>query len=113
MRRVPLSARRSSRGSDWIDFWLIASCSVAYTSGMVAANFEWLAWWFMVLLAMVFVPYYLTTGVSTMPEFMLRRFGKATFVFLSWYTLFTTRDSCTRHWLYAPCPGSRRRCRRC
>lgn len=70
--------------------FMIASCSVAYTSGMVAANFDWLAWWFLVLLAMVFVPYYLTTGVSTMPEFMERRFGKATYVFLSWYALFTT-----------------------
>ena len=70
--------------------FMIASCSVAYTSGMVAANFDWLAWWFLVLLAMVFVPYYLTTGISTMPEFMHRRFGKATYVFLSWYALFTT-----------------------
>jgi len=70
--------------------FMIASCSVAYASGMVAANFDWLAWWFLVLLAMVFVPYYLNTGVSTMPEFMERRFGKATHAYLSWYALFTT-----------------------
>ncbi len=70
--------------------FMIASCSVAYTSGMVAANFDWLAWWFLILLAMVFVPYYLTTGVSTMPEFMHRRFGTATHAYLSWYALFTT-----------------------
>ena len=70
--------------------FMIASCSVAYASGMAAANFDWLAWWFLVLLAMVFVPYYLTTKVSTMPEFMHRRFGEATYRFLSWYALFTT-----------------------
>ena len=70
--------------------FMIASCGVAYTSGMVAANFDWLAWFFLVLLAMLFVPHYLTTGVSTMPEFMHRRFGDATYRFLSWYTLFTT-----------------------
>lgn len=70
--------------------FMIASCGVAYASGMVAANFDWLAWFFLVLLAMLFVPHYLTTGVSTMPEFMQRRFGEATYRFLSWYALFTT-----------------------
>ena len=70
--------------------FLIASCSVAYTSGFAAANFEWLAWWFLMLLAMLFVPYYLTTKISTMPQFMRRRFDEATHDFLSWYTLFTT-----------------------
>ena len=70
--------------------FMIGMCSVAYTSGMVAANYEWLAWVFLLLLAMVFVPYYLTTKVSTMPEFMQRRFGTATYQFVSWYTLFAT-----------------------
>ena len=69
---------------------LLASCSVAYSSGMVAANFEWLAWIFLMLLAMVFVPHYLTTKVSTMPEFMELRFDVRCRRFLSWYTLFTT-----------------------
>ena len=36
--------------------FLISSCSVAYVSGFAAANFEWLAWWLMMLLAMLFVP---------------------------------------------------------
>ncbi|MBN1540828.1 Na+/glucose cotransporter, partial [candidate division KSB1 bacterium] len=69
---------------------MLAACSVAYTSGMVAANFEWLAWFFLLLLAMVFVPLYLQTRISTMPEFIERRFGRAGRTFLSWYALFTT-----------------------
>ena len=56
--------------------FLISSCSVAYVSGFAAANFEWLAWWLMMLLAMLFVPYYLKTRVSTTPEFIHRRFGR-------------------------------------
>ena len=68
----------------------ISSCSVAYVSGFAAANFEWLAWWLMMLLAMLFVPYYMTTRVSTMPEFMLRRFGQSAHSFLSYYAMFTT-----------------------
>ncbi len=70
--------------------FMLASASVAYTSGMVAANFEWLAWIFLMLLAMVFVPHYLTTKISTMPEFMEHRFDARSRTFLSYYALFTT-----------------------
>ena len=70
--------------------FMIAACGVAYSTGMVSANFEWLAWWFLMLLAMLFVPHYLATNISTIPQFMQRRFGGATHDFLSWYTLFTT-----------------------
>ena len=70
--------------------FMIASCSIAYTSGMVAANFEWMAWPFLMLLAMVFVPQYLNTRVSTMPEFMSRRYNESCRVFLSCYTVFST-----------------------
>jgi solute:Na+ symporter, SSS family len=70
--------------------FLISSCSVAYASGFAAANFEWLAWWLMMLLAMLFVPYYMSTRVSTMPEFIHRRFGRGSHRFLSYYALFTT-----------------------
>jgi len=69
---------------------LIASCGIAYTTGMVIANFEWLAWWFMLLLAMLFVPHYLNMNVSTMPEFIRCRFGRTAHAFLAWYFLFTT-----------------------
>lgn len=70
--------------------FLISSCSVAYVSGFAAANFEWLAWLLMMLLAMVFAPYYLKTRVSTMPGFIQRRFGSGPHTFLSYYALFTT-----------------------
>jgi solute:Na+ symporter, SSS family len=69
---------------------MISSCGVAYATGMVAGNFEWLAWFFLLLLAMVFVPHYINTSICTMPEFMSRRFGQSCHTFLSWYTLFNT-----------------------
>lgn len=69
--------------------FLISSCSAAYIGGFAAANFEWLAWILMMLLAMVFAPYYLKTKISTMPEFIRRRFGKGPYTFLSYYALFT------------------------
>ncbi len=70
--------------------FLIASCGKAYSTGMVTANFEWLAWIFLLLLAMVFVPYYMNTKIATMPQFILKRFDRKCYEFLSWYALFTT-----------------------
>ena len=70
--------------------FMIASASAAYTVGMVVANFEWLAWPFLMLLAMVFAPHYLRTKISTMPQFIHRRFGKQPAEFLSWYALLST-----------------------
>lgn len=69
---------------------IVGYCGVAYASGMAVANFEWLAWVFLLLLAMVFIPHYLSTRVSTMPEFLLRRYGSSSHAFLSYYTLFST-----------------------
>jgi len=70
--------------------FLIASCGAGYTSGMVTANFEWMAFVFLFVLGMVFVPYYMHTRVSTMPEFMRKRFGDRCHTFMSWYALFST-----------------------
>ena len=69
---------------------LIASCGAGYATGMVTANFDWLAWYCLLLLGMLFIPHYMHTGISTMPQFMLRRFGPPSHEFLAWYTLFST-----------------------
>ena len=70
--------------------FLIATCGAGYTTGMVTANFEWMAWVFLFLLGMVFVPFYLTTKISTMPEFLNKRFGPNCYSFMSVYALFGT-----------------------
>jgi SSS family solute:Na+ symporter len=67
--------------------FLIATCGAGYTTGMVTANFEWMAWIFLFLLGMVFVPFYLNTKISTMPEFMNKRFGRGCYTFMSFYAL--------------------------
>jgi SSS family solute:Na+ symporter len=68
---------------------LIASASIGYTSGMVAGNFAWYAFVFIMLLAFVFAPRYLSANVQTLPEFMGKRFGESTRRILAWYTLIT------------------------
>jgi len=66
---------------------LLAFASIGYTTGIVAGNFEWYAFLFLFLLAMVFAPRYLAAKVSTMPEFMGQRYGDGTRNLLAWYAL--------------------------
>ncbi|MBK0370869.1 sodium:solute symporter family transporter [Flavobacterium agrisoli] len=68
---------------------LIASASVGFTTGIVAGNFAWYAFVFILLLAVVFAPRYLGAKVLTLPEFMGKRFGDSTRTILAWYTLIT------------------------
>ena len=48
---------------------LLAFASVGYSTGIVAINFDWYAFVFLFLLAIVFAPKYLAARVTTMPEF--------------------------------------------
>lgn len=66
---------------------LLAFASIGYTAGVVGGNFEWYAFVFLLLLAMVFAPRYIASKVSTMPEFMGKRYGKSTQDILAGYAL--------------------------
>jgi len=68
---------------------LIASASAGFTTGIVSGNYAWYAFVFIFLLAFVFAPRYLGSGVSTLPEFMGLRFGQDTRNILAWYTIVT------------------------
>ncbi|MGB3781075.1 MAG: sodium:solute symporter [Tunicatimonas sp.] len=80
---------------------LIASCAIGYTTGIVAGNFSWYAFVFICLLALVFAPRYQSAGISTLPEFMGKRFNDTTRELLAWYTLVTVLISWLGITLYA------------
>src|SRR5207245_2711524 len=46
-------------------------------SGLAVGHFEWLACFMLLLLGWLFVPFYLRSGVYTMPEFLEGRFNPA------------------------------------
>ncbi|WP_423735870.1 sodium:solute symporter family transporter [Chitinophaga caseinilytica] len=66
---------------------LVGFASIGFTQGMVGSNFEWLAWFFIFLMSMFFLPHYISTKVYTMPQFLLARFGKPSYNFLVGYSL--------------------------
>ena len=52
-------------------------------SGLAVGHFEWLACLMVLLLGWVFTPFYLKSGVFTMPEFLERRYGSTARWYLS------------------------------
>ena len=68
---------------------LLASASAGFTTGIVSGNFAWYAFIFILMLAVIFAPRYLGAKVSTLPEYMGKRFGQTTRHLLAWYTLIT------------------------
>jgi len=68
---------------------LVVSAASGYMVGIAGANFSWYAFIFIFLLAMVFSPIYHNLNVSTLPEFIGKRFNNYSRELLAWYSLIT------------------------
>ena len=66
---------------------LVSFAGLAYSTGIVGSNFEWLAWPFLALLSLLFAPFYLKNNIRTMPEFLNLRYGQPSYNFLAYYAL--------------------------
>jgi SSS family solute:Na+ symporter len=54
-----------------------------FNLGLVAGNWEWMATFTLLLLGLIFAPFYFKTKVSTLPEFLERRFDSRSRTFLA------------------------------
>ena len=45
-----------------------------YDSGLLMGNFEWLAAFTLIVLSLFFVPFYMRAKVSTLPDFLEKRY---------------------------------------
>lgn len=54
---------------------LVGLASAGYSDGLVFGNFEWLAAFCLILLGLVFAPFYFRNRVTTLPEYLERRFS--------------------------------------
>ena len=66
---------------------LVSFAGLAYSTGIVGSNFEWLAWPFLALLSLLFAPFYRQNDIRTMPEFLRLRYGQPSYNFLAYYAL--------------------------
>jgi SSS family solute:Na+ symporter len=66
---------------------LVGLAGTGAASGLAVGHFEWLACLILLLLGWLFVPFYLKSGVYTMPEFLERRFNPAARAYFSWVSV--------------------------
>lgn len=56
---------------------LVSLAQSGFDTGLLAGNFEWMAAFTLILLALFFVPFYIRSGVATLPDFLERRYNRA------------------------------------
>jgi len=56
---------------------LVMLAQSGYCSGLLYGNFEWMAGFTLVLLAVFFAPLYIRAGVSTLPDFIEKRYNRS------------------------------------
>jgi SSS family solute:Na+ symporter len=66
---------------------LVGLTASGYNEGLVWGNFEWAAVFTLVLLALVFAPFYFRSRISTLPEFLERRYSPASRTFLAFMAI--------------------------
>ncbi len=56
---------------------LVSLAQSGFDSGLLNGNFEWMASFTLILLALFFIPFYIKSGVSTLPDFLEKRYDRA------------------------------------
>lgn len=62
---------------------IVGLAASGYSDGLVWGNFEWMAVISIILLGLIFAPFYIKTKIATLPEFLERRYGSASRTFLA------------------------------
>src|SRR6266566_7818003 len=66
---------------------LVGLTASGYNDGLVWGNFEWMAVFTLILLSLVFAPFYFKSRISTLPEFLERRYSPASRSFLAFMAI--------------------------
>src|SRR4051812_6723825 len=66
---------------------LVGLAGTGAASGMAVGHIEWIACFMLLLLGWLFVPFFLRSGVYTMPEFLERRFNPAARWYFTWVSV--------------------------
>ena len=66
---------------------LVGLAESGYREGIVWGNFEWFSAFELIILAFVFVPFYLRTKITTLPEFLEKRYDHRSRVVLAVFSI--------------------------
>ncbi len=56
---------------------LVSLAQAGFEEGLLQGNFEWMAALTLILLALIFAPFYIRSRVSTLPDFLEKRYGRS------------------------------------
>ena len=62
---------------------LVGLAASGYNEGLAWGNYEWMASFILIILGLVFAPFYFRNRISTVPEFLERRYSSASRSFLA------------------------------
>ncbi len=68
---------------------MVGLAGQGFSDGLVWGNFEWSAPFLLIVLGLIFAPFYFKTHISTLPEFLERRYDRSTRTMLAVISLFT------------------------
>lgn len=80
---------------------IIGLSGAAYTTGIATSVYEWMSGLPLIIAALIFVPLYLRSRITTIPEFLEMRFDRRSQLFFSGITIFSTIMIETAGALYA------------
>lgn len=67
---------------------LVGLSASGFSEGIVVGNFEWMATFCLILLGLVFVPFYLKSKINTLPEFLEKRYSPACRMIMAFVAIF-------------------------
>ena len=68
---------------------MVGLAGQGFSDGLVWGNFEWMAPFLLIVLGLVFAPFYFKSHISTLPEFLEKRYNRSTRSMLAVISLFT------------------------
>ena len=80
---------------------LIGLAGSAYTTGLAVSNYEWMAGVVLVFMAIFLIPFFIRSQISTIPEYLEKRFDVRSRKYFSALTIFTSVVIDTAGGIYA------------
>ena len=80
---------------------MVGLAANGFKDGIVWGNFEWMATFLLIILALLFAPFYFRNKISTLPEFLEKRYGPRSRSFFAFLVIITALFSHIGISLYA------------
>ena len=82
---------------------LVSLAETGYTEGLLFGNFEWMAAFTLILLAIFFAPFYIRAKITTLPDFLEKRYNRSC---RDWLAFISVISAITIHIAFALYTGA-------